>query len=244
MSYFADLGTANEGVLDNSTAFDIRIQPDDELMISVNSLIPEASAAFSLPTVNPSSMKTKDNAMTPTYQTYLVDGNGDIVYPIFGKLHIAGMTTEQLAEMLRKRIGETVDSPNVEVKLVNFKVNVLGEVKTPSVIEVNRKRFSVLDALAAAGDMTEFGKRDGVVIIREQDGQKVYHRLNLNSAEIVSSPYYYLKQNDVVYVEPNGIKQSNSRYNTYNSYKVTVISTVVSACSVIASLVIALCVKK
>ena len=67
--------------------------------------------------------------------------------------------------------------------------------------------------------MTEFGKRDGVVIIREQDGQKVYHRLNLNSAEIVSSPYYYLKQNDVVYVEPNGIKQSNSRYNTYNSYR-------------------------
>ena len=115
--------------------------------------------------------------------------------------------------------------------------------ENPKRINVRTERFSVLDALAESGDLTEYGKRDNVIVIREQDGKVTYQRLDLRDANIVSSPYYYLQQNDVVYVEPNNIKASNSRYNTMNSYKLSAISTTVSAVSVIASLIIALAVK-
>ena len=110
----------------------------------------------------------------------------------------------------------------------------------------NRVRYPclpILDALTAVGDLTEYGERSNVLVIREEDGKRVAHRLNLNSADILTSPYFYLKQNDYVYVQPNEIRSDNSKYNQNNAYKVTVISTVVSAASVIASLVIALTVK-
>lgn len=103
--------------------------------------------------------------------------------------------------------------------------------------------MSVLDALALAGDITEYGERSNVLVIREENGKRTYAHLNLNSAESLNSPYFYLKQNDYVYVTPNKIKQSNSQYNTNNSYKLSVISTIVSASSVVASLIIALVVK-
>ncbi|MBR6489514.1 MAG: polysaccharide export protein, partial [Muribaculaceae bacterium] len=105
------------------------------------------------------------------------------------------------------------------------------------------ERFTLLDALSAAGDLTEFGERGNVLVIREENGKQVYHRLNLADTNIFSSPYYYLQQNDVVYVEPNQIRIDNSKYNQNNAYKLTVISTIVSATSVIASLIIAVAVK-
>ena len=123
---------------------------------------------------------------------------------------------------------------------MNFNVNVLGEVRNPGRINVETQRFSVLDALAKAGDLTEYGLRDGVIVIREENGQKTYHRLNLNDAAVLSSPYFYLQQNDVVYVEPNKIRRENSKYNQNNAFKLSVISTIVSACSVVVSLIIAL----
>ena len=119
----------------------------------------------------------------------------------------------------------------------------MGEVKTPCAINVKRERYSILDALSDAGDLTEYGERDNVLLIREENGAKTYHRINLNDASILSSPYFYLKQNDVVYVEPNSIREDNSKYNQNNSYKVSVVSAIVSACSVVASLVIALTIK-
>lgn len=120
----------------------------------------------------------------------------------------------------------------------------LGEVKRPGAIEAKSERFTIFDALAAAEDMTEYGERTNVMVIREENGQRVYHRVNLKDARIVDSPYYYLQQNDVVYVEPNRIKAGNAKYSQNNAFKVTVVSTIVSAVSVIASLVIALAVKK
>ena len=142
-----------------------------------------------------------------------------------------------------KRISETVDDPIVRVQLVDFRVNVLGEVKKPGAVLVNKERYSILDALADANDLTEYGERSNVLLIREIDGKRIYQRLNLNSSDILTSPYFYLQQNDVVYVEPNEIRRENAKYNQNNAYKISVVSTIVSACSVIASLIIALTVK-
>lgn len=247
LSYFTNIPQAQDGVLNSTTNYDIRLMPDDELLITVNSLVPEATAQFNLPvtTGGTSLQSTGKTVNTSTqYHTYTLDTNGDIVYPVLGKLHVAGMSTTEVRDMLTAQISKTVKDPIVQVTLLNFKVNVMGEVQKPSMIEVKRERFTILDAISAAGDLTAYGKRDGVVLIREENGVKQYHRLRLDDVALISSPYYYLKQNDVVYVEPNSIKKSNSRYDQYNAYKITVISTVVSAVSVIASLVIALCIRK
>lgn len=210
-----------------TTALDyaVKIRPADELIITVNSIVPEATAAYNLP------------------QTYVVDTDGEITMPVIGKIHAAGMTTKGLGDYLTEKISKEVDSPVVRVQLANFRVNVLGEVKRPGAIEAKSERFTIFDALAAAEDMTEYGERTNVMVIREENGQRAYHRVNLKDARIVDSPYYYLQQNDVVYVEPNQIKAGNAKYSQNNAFKVTVVSTIVSAVSVIASLVIALAVK-
>lgn len=129
------------------------------------------------------------------------------------------------------------------VSLVNFTVVVAGEVRTPQTVKVNRNRFTILEALSAAGDLTEYGERSNVLLIREESGERKYVRINLNESDILTSPYYYMQPNDYLYVSPNNVRQENSKYNQNNGFKLSIISTVVSAASVIASLVIALTVK-
>ena len=175
--------------------------------------------------------------------TYVVDTKGDIDFPILGKIHVAGLNCEQLRDLLTERISKDVKDPLVTVTLANFKVVVAGEVNKPGNIPVKGNRVTVLDALSAAGDLTPYGERSNVLVIREENGKRTFAHLDLNSSEVLTSPYYYLQQNDYVYVEPNKIRQANSKYNQDNASKLTVISTVVSACSVIASLVIALAIK-
>lgn len=241
--YFKNIPEASSGVL-GSSEFDIRIIPMDELFITVNSSNPEATVDYNLPLSNPAkSASLTDVSSTPAQQTFIVDREGNINFPVLGKIHVAGMTTEQLTEYLTKRISEDVYDPVVRVQLINFKVNVLGEVNAPKVIQVNTERFSILDALATAGDATTYADRSHVIVIREIDGVKHYQRLNLQDAAIVESPYFYLRQNDVVYVEPNNIKEDNSKYNQNNAFKLSVVSAVVSAVSVVATLIIALVIR-
>ena len=163
--------------------------------------------------------------------------------PVIGKIHVAGLTTAQLTDELTRMISKDVTDPVVTVRLRNFSVNVMGEVNSPGIKGVGGERCSILDAIAAAGDLTPYGNRNDVLLIRENNGKREYHRLNLNDASLLSSPYFYLQQNDVVLVTPNDIRQDNAKYNQLNSYKLSVISTIVSSCSIIASLIIALTVK-
>ena len=242
LTYFEDIKGIESGSVP-STEYSVKILPNDELFITVTSLIPQATAAYNLPISNPGILEILNVTTQPQQQTYVVDNAGDIDVPIVGKVHVEGLTTQQIKEKLVELIGKDVDDPIVRVELVNFRVNVLGEVNRPGAVSVKRERYSVLDALADAGDLTEFGERANILLIREEKGAKTYHRLNLNDASVLSSPYFYLQQNDVVYVEPNEIRKDNSKYNQNNAFKLSVISTVVSACSVIASLVIALTVK-
>ena len=242
LPYFSDISDSQSGEFTQGD-YGIKIIPDDELLITVTSMVPSATAMYNLSLSNPAVREQLLNVSQPQQQTYIVDGNGNIQFPVLGKLHVAGLSTQELTQELVACISKNVENPIVRVQLVNFRINVLGEVKKPGAISVKKERYSILDALADAGDLTEYGERSNVMLIREVDGKRVYQRLNLNSSGVLTSPYFYLQQNDVVYVEPNEIRRENAKYNQNNSYKISVVSTIVSACSVIASLIIALAVK-
>ncbi|MCM1503795.1 MAG: polysaccharide biosynthesis/export family protein [Muribaculum sp.] len=243
LTYFEDIKTQTDGVIPAPDSYVIKIVPDDELLITVTSTVPEATAEYNLPLSNPAKNGSLLEVTQPKQQTFLVDKAGDINFPRLGMIHVAGMTTSELQNLLAKKISTEVEDPVVKVSLVNFRVNVLGEVKNPGTIGVNRERFSILDALGAAGDLTEYAERNNILLIREVDGKKEFHHLNLNDAALLSSPYYYLQQNDAIYVEPNKIRKDNSKYNQNNAFKLSMASAIISASSVIASLVIALTVK-
>ncbi len=241
LAYFKDLADAPSGTLPNPQGnYPIRIQPDDELVITVTSSVPQATAAYNMPMDNPATRSSIMSTTQPRTQTHIVDEAGYIMMPTLGRLHVGGMTIPEIRNMVTAKVSEAVKDPFVRVDIVNFGIDVLGEVKNPHRVVTGQQYFTVLDALAACGDLTEFGKRDRVYVIRTEDGKRNYHKLNLNSSDVFNSPYFYMRQNDVVYVEPNEIRIDNSKYNQNNAYKLSVISTVVSSVSVIASLVIAL----
>ena len=232
---------ASVGTLD----WKIKIEPQDELVITVSSDVQAASVPYNLPLV-PIASKGDLGDLVPTQgaiQTYIVNKEGYINFPILGKIHVEGMTTTQLAEELTRRISEDIEAPMVRVELINFKVNVMGEVAKPGVYSAPGERFTILDAISQAEDMTMYGRRDKVTLIREEDGKITYNIVNLEDANLFNSPYYYLKQNDAIYVEPTEARKGMAQYNQNNGYKLSVISAVISGVSVIASLVIALAVK-
>lgn len=242
LTYFDDISTSVNGEFPQGD-YAIKIVPDDELLITVTSMEPSATAIYNLPMANPATRDALLATTQPRQQTYRVDKAGDITFPVLGKLHVEGLTTQQLTDELVAKISADVADPMVVVQLVNFKVNILGEVANPGSVKVDRERYSVLDALADAGDLTPYGDRSNVLLIREENGKRMYHRLNLNDSKLLSSPYFYLQQNDAIVVSPNDIREDNAKYNQNNAYKLSVVSTIVSACSIIASLVIALVVK-
>lgn len=241
LGYFTDVPTDAIAVLSAATAdYSLRILPDDELSITVSSLAPEATSMYNLPMANIATRGTTQASANLGIQTYIVDKEGNINFPILGIIHVAGLTTQELSDVLVDMISKEVDTPIVRVQILNFAVNVLGEVRIPGRQPINKEMYTILDALAGAGDMTEYGRRDNVLLVRQESDTLTYHRFDLNDARSLNTPYFYLKQNDVIYVEPTKVRSDNSKYNTLNSYKLTVISTLVSTASVIASLVIAL----
>ena len=243
LAYFKNLPDAVTGQLPATTPAQVRLQVDDEIAVTISSSAPEATAIFNAPLANSSVRGDVAVQGNPKLQSHIVDRDGNIEMPALGKINVQGKTITEVEQMIHDRVAATVRDPYVNVQLLSFYVNVMGEVKEPQRIRVDKQQFSVLDALASCGDLTEYGQRDGVVVIRNDGTQTTYHQLNLADTQLFSSPYFYLQQNDVVYVAPNRIRIDNSKYNQHNAFKLSVISTVVSAVSVIASLVIALAVK-
>jgi polysaccharide export outer membrane protein len=242
LAYFRDITAETETVpLPKSEMPKIAI--DDELYIAVASADPEASAQFNLPASNPATTSSLQVYQSPRNLTYVVDSKGNIDFPQLGQLHIVGMNTEELEAMLKTRISKWVEDPTVTVRLQNYRVNVLGEVAKPGAITVTKNRYTILDALADVGDMTPYGVREEVLLIREENGTQKRILLDLTSSDLLTSEYYYLQPNDYIYVKPNNVREGISKYDTNKSYKLSMVSTVVSACSVIASLVIALAIK-
>ena len=241
LAYFKDLAANESGTLANPQgSYPIRIQPNDELIIVVTSAIPEATAAYNLPMDNPATRGNLRVSTQPRTQTYIVDEQGYIMMPVLGRILVNGKTLSEISQEITAMVAQNVKDPYVRVDIANFSVDVMGEVRAPQRVYSGHEHFTVLDALSQCGDLTEFGKRDRVYVIRTEEGKRAYHRLDLTNSEVFNSPYFYLKQNDVVYVEPNQIRIDNSKYNQNNAFKLSVISTIVSSVSVIASLIIAL----
>ena len=198
--------------------FESVIQKNDLLSINVSSLNPQASSIFNLPAQAGTSSTLSTSAAgangaimpTGTAQTlgYLVAADGTIKFPVLGTIHAEGLSKKQLEKLLADSLAgqKLLVDPIVTVRFLNFRVTVLGEVARPTTINVSNEKISILEALGLAGDLTIYGKRDNVLLIREEGESKIIRRVDLNSDKILSSPYYYLKTNDVVYVEPNKSK--------------------------------------
>lgn len=223
--------------------YELRIAPDDMLSITVSSVVPDAASPYNLPAVSYSEPGKQELTIVPNLQVYTVSRDGDIHFPIVGRIHVAGMTRNELAKYIEDKIRPELKDPFVLVQFMNFKVVVLGEVKNPGQIQVQTERLSVLDAIGAAGDLTIYGERKNVLLIREEDGKRIFHHFDLTDKALFESPYFYLKQNDVVYVMPNKAQRNNSNYNQLASYRISVAGTIVSAVSVLASLAIALFIR-
>lgn len=209
--YFND---SIENKYEASAIHESLIQKDDLLSINVNSLNPEASVVFNAPNISASGIHTPTAIGNVTPAGYLVDQQGMISFPILGKIKAAGMTKSELATSLTKELNDKklLVDPIVNIRFMNFRVSVLGEVNRPGVYAIPNEKLSLLEAIGLAGDITIYGKKDNVMVIREEEnGIKQLHRLNLNSQTFFSSPYYYLQSNDIVYVEPSQNKIQRER---------------------------------
>ena len=227
--YLQDIASIKEENIDKN--YEVIIHKDDLLAILVNSKDPELALPFNMPVVT-----YQIGAQTTAQQRllgYLVDQNGDIDFPILGKIHVEGLTRMQVTELIKQKLmsEDLIKDPIVTVQFLNFKVSVMGEVTRPGTFDISGDRITLLEALSMAGDLTIYGRRDRVAEIREKDGKRriLYH--DLRSSDIFQSPCYYLQQNDIVYVEPNKAKTGQSRINSNNSVGVWL-----SAVSVLASI--------
>jgi polysaccharide export outer membrane protein len=194
----------NDGIITSNTLVpETVIEKNDLLSISVTSLSPEASAIFNPPNVN---TYNQNGSATNSLLGYLVSTDGTIQFPVLGNIKAAGLTKEQLKETITKKLVDQklLTDPIVTVRFLNFRVIVLGEVGHPTEISVPTEKISLLEAIGMAGDLTIYARRDNVLLIREnENGDKQIKRIDLNSTELLSSPFYYLKSNDIIYVEPN-----------------------------------------
>ena len=213
--------------------YDAKIMPKDELTILVQTTDPLTSEPFNLRSTGQTSSK---NQITG----YLVDNDGMINFPIVGKIHVAGLTKTECEDLIKSKIQPYLartENPLVSVRTSSYRITVIGEVNRPGVIPVATEKISLIEALAEAGDMTIYGKRDNVLLVREdKSGEKHKVRLNMNDANIINSPYYYLQQNDIVYVEPHKVKARNTFFGSNTSIFYSVIGITTSLASLLITI--------
>jgi polysaccharide export outer membrane protein len=204
--YFSDLDTKNEVTSKITNDGIPKILENDILSISVNSTSPESNLLFAS-----SSNNINANGMYER-EGYRVS-KGSIKFPVLGNIKLEGLTIVQAQNLIEHELNRYVTNSVVNVKFLNFRVTVIGEVNHPSTFVVQNERLNLLEALGLAGDMTPYGKRENVLIIREVEGKRTMARLNLNNQNVLNSPYFHMKQNDVIYIEPHktkSIEYSNS----------------------------------
>lgn len=240
-SYKKSIYLRNDEVLEkaqqNNKQYVYRVMPKDELTITVSTSDPASSVPFYRKIGQAKDQASSAQGMNNAkLLDYLVDNEGNIDYPVLGKLHVAGLTTRECEALIRKELQQYLNEvPNVTVCTSNYKISVLGEVKSPGTYTVSDERINIFQALALAGDMTVFSVRDDVQLLREDSlgNRRVLH-LDLTSADIALSPDYYLQQNDIVYVKPTKAKVHS---NTFSNNSSTWVS-LMSLAATIASLVI------
>jgi polysaccharide export outer membrane protein len=230
--YYQDIDTLTQK--EKSNSYEIKIQPDDLLMIIVSAEDPEIAIPFNLNTVSiPSSTNSALGTGQQTNQLYLVDANGYIEFPVLGKLKVSGLTRSEVLQLLNGKIASYIKKPIINLRIMNFKVSVQGEVTVPGTYTVPSERITLIEALSMAKDLTIYGKRNNILIIREIDGVKSYNRIDITKADFINSPFYYLAQNDVVYVEPNKNKINGAAVGPNTGVLISITSLVITLITLI-----------
>ncbi|MCB0459339.1 MAG: polysaccharide biosynthesis/export family protein [Flavobacteriaceae bacterium] len=210
------------------------IRPDDMLTITVSALDQDAVRPFNLPTVTFGSNGSQLGR--ERLETYLVDSSGNIDFPVLGKLKLSGLTRIQATQLIKDMLKDYLKDPIVNIRTVNFKVTILGEVTRPGSYTIPNDRITILEALGLASDLTLQGQRNNVLVIREINNKTISYRVDLTSEEVFSSPYYYLTQNDVIYVEPNNSRIKSSSVGPNVGATLSFISTLVTVAALIVSI--------
>ncbi|HEU4788930.1 MAG TPA: polysaccharide biosynthesis/export family protein [Flavobacterium sp.] len=217
-------------------SYEIKIQPDDLLLIIVSAQDPEIAAPFNLMSV------TVENTARPyvisgqqTNQTYLVDAKGTIDFPVLGNLKVGGLTRTEVLKMLKDKIAVYIKDPIINIRVTNFKVSVQGEVAQPGTYNVISERITLMEALSMARDLTIYGLRNNILIIREIDGVKSYNRVDITQSDFINSPFYYLAQNDIVYVEPNKNKINGAAVGPNTSVLISITSLLITLVTLIVT---------
>lgn len=220
--YFQDekIGDFSQPIMVNQLIY----QPDDMLTIDVSGFDPETVSPFNL-NATPYSDDPTDARSNMRMQTYVIDSEGYIDFPVIGKVKIGGLNRQQAKDMLEEKISVYAKDPLVNIRIINFTVSVLGEVNRPGAFVIQDEKVTLTEALGLAGDLTIYGKRDNVLLIREIDGIKKFSVLDLTSVKTLLSSTFYLKQNDVIYVEPNNARVRSSSFNQNNSVIISAVST-------------------
>jgi polysaccharide export outer membrane protein len=238
--YFQDVDVVNQAK-QQERLYDARIMPKDLLTIVVSCTNPELAVPFNLTVASNAGMAVSSSSYVtaqPTLQTYLVDNDGDINFPVLGELKLGGLTKKEAEQLIIDRLKPYIkETPIVTVRMVNYKISVIGEVARPGTFTISNEKVNLLEALAMAGDMTVYGLRDNVKLIREDaNGKQQIITLDLNKAETILSPYYWLQQNDIVYITPNKAKARNSDVGNSTSLWFSATSILVSVVSLLVNI--------
>lgn len=200
----------NLSKVDITNNFESKIQPDDLLMIIVSAQDPEAAAPFNLELITAPTAVGQNIPAQRQQQLYLVDANGMLQFPVLGDIKVSGQTKSEVVALLKQKLKYAIKDPIINMRIVNFKVTVQGEVTRPGSFTIVSERVTLPEALSLAGDLTIFGKRNNIVLVREINNKKSFNRIDITKADFINSPFYYLSQNDLIYVEPNNAKSSTS----------------------------------
>lgn len=209
--YFRDIEQSGGG--NNSTSYEPKLKPDDLLLIIVSPPSPDLAdlaAPFNLPAVGVLSVGDQASAGGTRFQSYLIDKEGYIDFPVIGRIKMAGMLKNEAKEMLKEKIEKYLKDPIINMRINNFKVSVMGEVVRPGPILLQTERITVLEAISQAGDLTIYGNRKNILLIRDIDGVKTFTRIDITQSDFLNSEHYYLQQNDMLYIEPNQTKVNSS----------------------------------
>lgn len=240
VTYFQDIFALPDSVWNNQHTEVVRIHKNDELSIVVNAIDQIAAASFNKTVFSKQTSSDTNLNTIPSIQTYRVNQRGEIDFPVLGTIQVVNKTTLELQDELVNRIKEYIKDPIVTVSILKFSVTVLGEVALPGMCIFEGNRATLLDAIGNRGDLTIYGQRNNILLIRENEGKREIHKIDLTSADFIRSPYYYVQQNDIIYVLPNKSKKDSSKYNNLKSYNISLVGTIVSCVSVLASLAIAI----
>lgn len=235
VAYFQNSDTVDLSA--SQVLYDARIMPKDQLTITVSATNDVAAVPFNMTVPTPYTVNARSSYSQAMLQTYLVDNEGKINFPIVGELHVGGLTKSEAENMIRAKIMpymSEAENPIVTVRMTGYQISVIGEVSRPGTFTVSREKITVLEALAQAGDLTIYGVRNNVQLIREDsEGRKSIHFLNLNDANLINSPYYYMQQNDVLYVTPNKVKAQNSSVGSMTTLWFSATSILISLTSLL-----------